>query len=127
MLDTAEPGNRRIWILLALLFAVAVSNQVTYTIDAIRDMAGDYPLTPVYLNNRSLAVSDVYYTPKGADVKLRDRIVAVDGRAVESAHEYYSAIRSRNLGDPIRIAFDRGGTIREYTFVLRAVFPNGAQ
>ena len=121
-----NPVDRWIWAVLALLFAVALSAQLTFTTDAIRDLAGDYPQPPVFIDQFRLTVDDFYYRRKGVDVQRNDRIIALDGKPVDSARQYFASIRHAHPGDAIRISFGRAGTVREYVFTLRAVFPGGA-
>lgn len=124
MRDT--PDNRRLWAGVGLLFAVALASQVAFTIDAVRDLSGDYPLTPVFIDSYRLTIREVYYTPKGSLVRSGDRILAVDGRPLESGREFDNAIRTRRPGDPIRITFQHDDAAHEYLFRLRAIFPGGA-
>jgi sigma-B regulation protein RsbU (phosphoserine phosphatase) len=119
-------SQRSNWILPAFLFLVALASQITFTVDVLRDLTGDYPFTPVFVDIRSLQATDIYYAPNGSDIHRNDRVLAVDGRPVESGHDYYQAIRAHRPGDRVRITFDRAGTQLDVAFTLRARYPNGA-
>ncbi len=127
MPEAPRQDNRLVWGLLLLLFAIALTSHLTFTIDVIRDLTGNYPLAPVYIDAARLTVAEIYYAPKGAGILIGDRIAAVDGDPVDSARGYYQAIRAHRPGEPVRITFEGGGAAHEVAFQLRAVFPNGAQ
>jgi sigma-B regulation protein RsbU (phosphoserine phosphatase) len=105
----------RLW--LALLFLVILSSQATFTIDVIRQLAGDYPETPIYLGDPWPTVVGVGY---GDQVHRGDRVLAVEGRTPLGWNDLAQAIRAKHPGEPLHILLDRTGRRQDCSIALRA-------
>jgi putative serine protease PepD len=55
-----------------------------------------------------------------AGIKPGDIIIEIDGKAVDTADEAIITVRSRNVGDKIKIKFKRQGVTKEVALVLIA-------
>ncbi|MSW58303.1 MAG: PDZ domain-containing protein, partial [Actinobacteria bacterium] len=61
-------------------------------------------------------------TPGGpaskAGLKVGDVITKIDGKAIENSDELIVAIRSKNIGDRVKIEYQRNNVTRETTVTL---------
>lgn len=106
-------------LVLAFLFVVVFTSQATFTVDVIRELAGDYPATPVYLSD---ARPIIYQIDRGYGDLLHpgDRLLTVDGRSLAGKEDLAQTIRAKKPGDTLRLTVDRQGQRIDSTNVLRA-------
>jgi putative serine protease PepD len=115
---------------IGLGFAIPI-NQARKTADQlIKNGSSTYPIMGVSLDTRYTgggakipdAVGSV--SPGGpadrAGIKPGDIIIEIDGKAVDTADEAIITVRSRNVGDKIKIKFKRQGVTKEVALVLIA-------
>jgi len=105
----------RLW--LALVAIVVIVSQTTFTIDVIRQLAGDYPETPIYLGDPWPTVVGVGY---GDAVHRGDRLLAVEGITPLGWNDVAQAIRAKHPGEPLHISVDRSGRRLDFPVKLRA-------
>jgi len=109
---------KRAYFWLTILFAFAIANQTTYTIDVIRELAGDYPLRPFVIGNEQPLIADL--TRPGVDAGLRrgDRVVAIEGRPLRQARDLLQPIREKRPGQTLAVSIERDGKPVEFRVVL---------
>jgi sigma-B regulation protein RsbU (phosphoserine phosphatase) len=105
----------RLW--LALVAIVVIVSQATFTIDVIRELAGDYPATPIYVGDPWPTVYAVAY---GDSVHKGDRVLAVEGRTPLGWNDIAQAIRAKRPGEPLHVSVDRSARRLDLAVKLRA-------
>ena len=115
---------------IGLGFAIPI-NQARKTADQlIKNGSSTYPIMGVSLDTRysggGAKIPDEVgsVSPGGpadrAGIKPGDIIIEIDGKAVDTADEAIITVRSRNVGDKIKIKFKRLGATKEVSLVLIA-------
>jgi len=115
---------------IGLGFAIPI-NQARKTADQlIKNGSSTYPIMGVSLDTRYTGVgakipNDVGSVSPGgpadgAGIKPGDIIIAIDGKAVDTADEAIINVRSHNVGDKIKIKLQRQGVTKEVSLVLIA-------
>ena len=115
---------------IGLGFAIPI-NQARKTADQlIKNGSSTYPIMGVSLDTRYTGVGAKIpdevgsVSPGGpadrAGIKPGDIIIEIDGKAVDTADEAIITVRSRNVGDRIKIKFKRLGATKEVSLVLIA-------
>jgi phosphoserine phosphatase RsbU/P len=104
----------RLW--LALLFLVILTSQATFTVDVIRELAGDYAELPIALGAPWPTVWQVYY---GDSVQRGDRVLAIEGRPPKGLNDLAAAIRAKRPGEKLNLTVDRAGHTLPCAIVLR--------
>jgi len=105
----------RLW--LALVAIVVITSQATFTLDVIRQLAGDYPETPIYLGDPWPTVVGVGY---GDSVYRGDRLLAVEGKPPLGWNDIAQTIRAKRPGEPLHVSVDRGDRRLDLSVKLRA-------
>ena len=115
---------------IGLGFAIPI-NQARKTADQlIKNGSSTYPIMGVSLDTRYTGVGakipdDVGSVSPGgpadrAGIKPGDIIIEIDGKTVDTADEAIVMVRSRNVGDKIKVKFKRLGATKEVSLVLIA-------
>ncbi|MEJ6574117.1 MAG: trypsin-like peptidase domain-containing protein [Actinomycetes bacterium] len=115
---------------IGLGFAIPI-NQARKTADQlIKNGSSTYPIIGVSLDTRYTGVgakipSEVgSVTPGGpadsAGIQPGDIIIEIDGKSVNTADEAIVNVRSHNVGDKIKVKFERQGATKEVLLVLIA-------
>ena len=115
---------------IGLGFAIPI-NQARKTADQlIKNGSSTYPIMGVSLDTRYTGVGAKIpdevgsVSPGGpadrAGITPGDLIIEIDGKAVDTADEAIITVRSRNVGDRIKIKFKRLGATKEVSLVLIA-------
>ena len=115
---------------IGLGFAIPI-NQARKTADQlIKNGSSTYPIMGVSLDTRYTGVGAKIpdevgsVSPGGpadrAGIKPGDIIIEIDGKAVDTADQAIITVRSRNVGDRIKIKFKRLGATKEVSLVLIA-------
>ena len=115
---------------IGLGFAIPI-NQARKTADQlIKNGSSTYPIMGVSLDTRFSGVGAKIpdevgsVSPGGpadrAGIKPGDIIIEIDGKAVATADEAIITVRSRNVGEKIKVKFKRLGAIKEVSLVLIA-------
>jgi len=115
---------------IGLGFAIPI-NQARKTADQlVKNGSSTYPIMGVSLDTRYTGVGAKIpdevgsVSPGGpadrAGIKPGDIIIEIDGKAVDTADEAIITVRSRNVGDRIKIKFKRLGATKEVSLVLIA-------
>jgi len=117
-------STRKLYTLLSVWFALAAAGQVTYSIDAVRDLAGDYPAKPISLGDPWPSATSVTREATEVGLQRGDRVVAIEGRAVSGTQDLASAVHARHPGDTLRITIEGNGQVTDHAVKLRAVESN---
>jgi len=115
---------------IGLGFAIPI-NQARKTADQlIKNGSSTYPIMGVSLDTRFMGTGARIATEPGsvttggpaaeAGIKPGDIIIEIDGKAINSADEAIVNVRSHNVGDRIKIKFQREGVTKEVSLVLIA-------
>jgi len=113
---------------IGLGFAIPI-NQAKKTADQlIKNGSATYPIMGISVDTRftgtgALISSETNgITPGGpaskAGLKIGDVITKIDGKAIENSDELIVAIRSKNIGDRVKIEYQRNNVTRETTVTL---------
>jgi sigma-B regulation protein RsbU (phosphoserine phosphatase) len=105
--------SRVLYVLLALTAIVAVTSQVTFTIDAVADLQGRYPVAPIRLGDPWPAIAGLNNRAKEAGLKLRDRVTAIDGRPIAGLLQAAERVRGHHPGEFLGVTVVRDGVARE--------------
>ena len=115
---------------IGLGFAIPINQAKKTTEQLIRTGSATYPIMGISVDTRytgtgALITSEgVGITPGGpaakAGLRAGDVIIEFDGSEVENSDELIVMIRSKNVGDKIKIKYKRGNLTREVTFTLAA-------
>ena len=82
----------RLHRLLLLLFIITLLSQVTFTIDLVRTLNGDYPVKPVVLGAPWPTITSLSEPALAAGLSRSDRVIAIE------------SLRPRGAGDMARAA-----------------------
>jgi putative serine protease PepD len=115
---------------IGLGFAIPI-NQARKTADQlIKNGVSTYPIMGVSLDTRFMGTGARIATEPGsvtiggpaagAGIKPGDIIIEIDGKAINSADEAIVNVRSHNVGDQIKIKFQRDGVTKEASLKLIA-------
>jgi putative serine protease PepD len=115
---------------IGLGFAIPI-NQARKTADQlIKNGVSTYPIMGVSLDTRFMGTGARIATElgsvtiggpaAGAGIKPGDIIIEIDGKAINSADEAIVNVRSHNVGDRIKIKFQRDGVTKETSLILIA-------
>ncbi len=115
---------------IGLGFAIPI-NQARKTADQlIKNGSSTYPIMGVSLDTRFMGTGARIATEPGsvtiggpaagAGIKPGDIIIEIDGKAINSADEAIVNVRSHNVGDRIKIRFQRDGVTKEASLKLIA-------
>ena len=113
---------------IGLGFAIPI-NQAKKTADQlIKNGSATYPIMGISVDTRftgtgALISSETNgITPGGpaskAGLKIGDVITKIDGKAIENSDELIVAIRSKNIGDRVKVEYQRNNVTRETTVTL---------
>lgn len=115
---------------IGLGFAIPINQAKKTTEQLIRTGSATYPIMGISVDTRytgtgALITSEgVGITPGGpaakAGLRAGDVIIEFDGSEVENSDELIVMIRSKNIGDKIKIKYKRGNLTREVTVTLAA-------
>ncbi len=95
-----------------MVFLVVLISQAIFTVDVIRELSGDYPLTPIEIGSPWPTVRNVIY---GDSVRVGDRVLGVSG-----LEDLAQAVRRSKPGEKLRISVERSGQRMELAIVLQA-------
>ncbi|MBZ5499175.1 MAG: SpoIIE family protein phosphatase [Acidobacteriia bacterium] len=115
-----------LYLCLAIVFALALLAQVTFTVDVVRDLANDYPRIPISLGRPWPTITEI--TPSASDAGLRkgDRVVTIDGFAPSGLKGLPTLIRSKKPGDALTIVVERAGEVSEHRVILKPIGQEGS-
>ena len=115
---------------IGLGFAIPINQAKKTTEQLIRTGSATYPIMGISVDTRytgtgALITSEgVGITPGGpaakAGLRAGDVIIEFDGSEVENSDELIVMIRSKNVGDKIKVKYKRGNLTREVTVTLAA-------
>ncbi len=122
-----EEAGFRLYGWLALVFALSMLTQVTFTLDVVRDLANDYPRIPLSLGRPWPTITEI--TPRASDAGLHkgDRVVTIDGIAPAGLKDLASTIRSKKPGEGLTIVVEHGGTVSQHRVTLQPLGHEGSQ
>src|SRR5260370_30674419 len=89
--------------LLLILFIVALFSQVTFTIDVVRTLSGDYPVKPVGLGSPWPSITSLSKLAEAAGLRRGDRVIAIEGRTPRGVGDLAQAVRSKQPRDHLTI------------------------
>jgi len=99
--------NRLQYALLTILLALTLANQVPFTIDVVRALAGTYVERPIWFDGR---------TP----VMNGDRVLSVDGEPVRGMHDVTRVLHEHRPGDVLTVAVQHQGETQKRSVRLKA-------
>jgi sigma-B regulation protein RsbU (phosphoserine phosphatase) len=105
--------SRARYLLLALVAAIAITSQVTYSIDVVADLQGQYPFQPIALGNPWPTIVGVTRETKAAGLNVRDRVSAIDGLPVNGLLDFMQRMHSHRAGDSLTVTVMRAGVPRD--------------
>ena len=115
---------------IGLGFAIPINQAKKTTEQLIRTGSATYPIMGISVDTRytgtgALITSEgVGITPGGpaakAGLRAGDVIVEFDGSEVDNSDELIVMIRSKNVGDKVKVKYKRGNLTREITVTLAA-------
>ncbi len=108
----------RLYPALAALFAFAVTSQITYTIDVVRNLRGDYPQKPFAATGPEPVITFVNAAARQAGLRIGDRLVSIAGRAPEGTADLVQPVRARHPGDVLPVVIERNGRAESHDIVL---------
>ncbi len=104
--------------MLAALFVVIFTSQATFTIDVVRELAGDYAAAPIVLGGPWPTITQVYY---GDSVRAGDRVVSIEGRTQTGTNDLPQIIREKKPGEKLNLIVVRAGQTLPCSVVLGAL------
>jgi putative serine protease PepD len=115
---------------IGLGFAIPINQAKKTTEQLIKTGSATYPIMGISVDTRytgtgALITSEgVGITPGGpaakAGLRAGDVIIEFDGSEVENSDELIVMIRSKNVGDKVKVKYKRGNLTREITLTLAA-------
>ncbi len=115
---------------IGLGFAIPINQAKKTTEQLIRTGSATYPIMGISVDTRytgtgALITSEgVGITPGGpaakAGLRAGDVIIEFDGSEVDNSDELIVMIRSKNVGDKVKVKYKRGNLTREITVTLAA-------
>jgi putative serine protease PepD len=115
---------------IGLGFAIPINQARTTADQLIKNGVSTYPIMGVSLDTRFMGTGARIATEPGsvtiggpaagAGIKPGDIIIEIDGKAINSADEAIVNVRSHNVGDQIKIKFQRDGVTKEASLKLIA-------
>jgi sigma-B regulation protein RsbU (phosphoserine phosphatase) len=102
---------------LAILFAFAIVNQTTYTIDVIRELAGDYPMRPFFIGDQPV-IAEVTRPALAAGLRRGDRVIAIEGRPYRNPRDLLQPIREKRPGQRLAVTIERDSRMSEVPITL---------
>ena len=109
----------RLHRLLLLLFIITLLSQVTFTIDVVRTLSGDYPVKPVVLGAPWPTITNLSEPALAAGLRRGDRVIAIEGLRPRGAGDLARAVRVKHPGDRVTITVERGGAQLEFQPTLQ--------
>jgi putative serine protease PepD len=115
---------------IGLGFAIPINQARKSADQLIKNGVSTYPIMGVSLDTRFMGTGARIATELGsvtiggpaarAGIKPGDIIIEIDGKAINSADEAIVNVRSHNVGDRIKIKFQRDGVTKETSLILIA-------
>jgi putative serine protease PepD len=115
---------------IGLGFAIPINQARKTAEQLIKNGKATYPVIGVsvdmnYSGSGAMIAKNAGSISKGspaekAGLNAGDIITEFDGRAITSSEELIVAIRSKNVGDKVKITYKRGGTLKSATLTLTA-------
>jgi len=115
---------------IGLGFAIPINQARKTAQQLIKNGKATYPVIGVsvdmnYSGSGAMIAKNAGSISKGspaekAGLNAGDIITEFDGRAITSSEELIVAIRSKNVGDKVKITYKRGGTLKSATLTLTA-------
>jgi hypothetical protein len=102
-------STQRLYRLLILLFVIAGARRVTYTIDAVRDMAHQYSASPFSLREPWPTIDRLNPSARMAGLQSGDRVLFVGGRPALGYRDFALAFHNRGLQEAVPITLLRDG------------------
>ncbi|HUI54199.1 MAG TPA: SpoIIE family protein phosphatase [Bryobacteraceae bacterium] len=123
MRNTLPAGNAGYWphFCLALVFAVAMITQGTFTVDVYRDLTNDYPEPPLYLGSPWPAIVWVSAEAEAAGLRKGDRVVVIDGRTPAGLKDVREPMRRKKPGEYLAVSVERAGQVSGHQVKLAPV------
>src|SRR5260370_31399124 len=84
--------------LLLVLFVVTLFSQITFTIDVVRTLSGDYPLKPVVLGAPWPSITSLSEPTQAAGLRKGDRVTAIEGRSPRGSGDLAQAVHAKYPG-----------------------------
>ncbi len=116
-----KPSTGWLYLILLLVALVAVGSQVTYTIDAVHALRGDYTAVPFALGDPWPTIRSTGDNAARAGLKPGDLVTAIDGRPVRGMKDLAAPLRDRHPGDTLEVAVERDRQAARYRVPLAAL------
>ena len=99
----------RLHRLLLLLFVITLLSQVTFTIDVVRTLNGDYPVKPVVLGAPWPTITSLSEPALAAGLRRGDRVIAIEGVDPRGTGDLAQAVHAKHPGERLTITVERNG------------------
>jgi phosphoserine phosphatase RsbU/P len=124
------PGGVFAYIVLALLFAVAVPNRIRNAIDRFDELlhGSERARAPFELLEADMTVSDLQSEARAAGITEGDVISSIGARPIRGSTDLYSLVRGARPGDRLTIGIQSSGpSRRDVSIELHSLFPAGTK
>src|SRR5580700_11819665 len=110
---------------LAILFAVTMAAQVTFTLDVLRSLRMEYPYPPFWVGSPWPTLVVVNPWASGSGLRVGDRVISIDGRSPRGTLDVRQALHARKPGETIVVVVERDGQRVEGRIRLWIALPRG--
>ena len=117
----AKPSTAWLYRTLLLIAVIAGGSQVTYTIDAMRALRGEYAASPFVLGDPWPTVRSTGDEAARAGLKPGDLVTAIDGRAVAGQKDLAMPLWRHRPGETLEVSVVRDGKPARYRVILASL------
>lgn len=105
---------RKQYFWLAVILALVLLNQGTFTVDAVRDMEGRYPSKTIILGDPWPTILLVNGSAGQAGLRRGDRVVSIDGQVPGGQMALREILHRKQIGDFLTVSIQRDGQSSEH-------------
>ncbi len=103
---------------LAVLATLVFTLQIRFDVDIFNDLRGRYPRAPFTLGAPWPTLARLQDEARAAGLQSGDRLVAVEGQAVNGMADLMGPVRRKHAGDTVSMTVARNGEERAFTLRL---------
>jgi sigma-B regulation protein RsbU (phosphoserine phosphatase) len=105
----ASSANRWPYLWLAILFAVVMAGEVTFTLDVLRSLRLEYPYPPIWVGSPWPTIVEVNPIAAKSGLRVGDRVTSIDGRVPRGTQDLRRALHARKPGETLSVMVEREG------------------